>query len=157
MSNIYSLLHLVAKRRQRLSLSVLACFALTSCTPREECLLINGAMAEGNLQIQEVYEGNRGGSGYNQGIERQVGRIYFDTAQVIDGLILSNRRLQTIQFQLVEGYQQASDYRYQAAELIASNPDPSDLIEADIRRLQLDPQETIGAVTETLRQQCPLS
>ena len=156
MSNFYCLFTLVAKRRQRLSLSVLACLALTSCTPQEECVLINGAMAEGNLQIQTVYEGNRGGSGYNQGIERQVGRIYFDTAQVLDGLTLSDQRLQTIQFQLVEGYQQASDYRYQAAELIASNPELSDLTEADIRRLQLDPQETIGAVTETLRQQCPL-
>lgn len=132
------------------------CLVLTSCTPREDCALINGALAEGNLRIQEIYEGNRGGPGYNQGIERQVGRVYFDISQVIDGLLLSDRRLQTVQTSLVEAYQQASDYRYEAADLISDNPNPSDQLEADIRRLQLDPEENIGAITATLRQRCPL-
>ena len=108
------------------------------------------------MQIQEIYEGNRGGRGYNQGVERQIGRVYYDVSQVIDGLRLSNQRLQNIQFQLVEAYQQASDYRYQAADLIANNPEPGDQIEAEIRRLQLDPEANIGDITETLRKRCPL-
>ena len=132
------------------------CFVLISCTPREDCALINGALAEGNLRIQEIYEGNRGGPGYNQGVERQVGRVYFDISQVIDGLLLSDRRLQTVQVSLVEAYQQASDYRYEAADLISDNPAPTDQLEADIRQLQLDPEETIGTITATLRKQCPL-
>ena len=139
-----------------LSLSVSAALILTSCTPREDCSLINGALAEGNLRIQEINEGNLGGSDYNQGIERQIGRIYYDVSQVLDSLLISNRKLQTIQFQLVEVYQQASDYRYQAAELIASNPDPNDQIKTDVRTLQLDSEAQVGAVTENLREQCPL-
>ncbi|ESA37534.1 hypothetical protein N836_36550 [Leptolyngbya sp. Heron Island J] len=142
--------------RQILALGALVVVVLTGCTPREECALINGALAEGNLRIQEINENNLGNAGYNQGIERQVGRIYFDISQVLDGLLLSNRRLQTIQFQLVEAYQQASDYRYQAAELIASNPEPSNQIKADIRTLQLDSEANVGEVTEALRKQCPI-
>ncbi len=142
--------------RQVVALSVLASVVLAGCTPREDCALIHGALAEGNLRIQEINENNLGNAGYNQGIERQVGRIYFDISQVLDGLLISNRRLQTVQFELVEAYQRASDYRYQAAELIASNPEPSAQIKADIRTLQLDSEANVGTVTETLRKQCPL-
>lgn len=142
--------------RRFLALGTLICLVLTSCTPREDCALLNGALADGNALIQEIYEGNRGGPGYNQGIERQVGRVYFDISQVIDGLLLSDRRLQTIQIDLVEAYQQASDYRYEAADLISNNPQPTDQLEADIRQLQLDPEATIGTITATLRKQCPL-
>ncbi|MEO0867806.1 MAG: hypothetical protein AAFY17_05015 [Cyanobacteria bacterium J06642_11] len=127
-----------------------------SCTPQEECAALNGALADGNLQIQEIYEGNRGGPGYNQGVERQVGRVYFDISQVIDGLRLANQNLQDIQFQFVEAYQQASDNRYRAADLIADNPSPDPSIEAEIRQLQLDPEANIGRVTEGLRKHCPL-
>ncbi len=143
-------------RHQVLALSAVAGLILTGCMPREECALINGALAEGNLRIQEINEGNLGGSGYNQGIERQVGRIYYDISQVIDGLLLSNRQLQTVQFQLVEAYQQASDYRYQAAELISTNPEPNSQLKADVRKLQLDSEANVGTVTEVLRKQCPL-
>ncbi len=157
MLNFYCSNSIGAKCRQWLSLSVLACgLVLASCTPQEECAAINGALADGNLRIQEIYEGNRGGPGYNQAIERQVGRVYYDISQVIDGLRLSNQSLQTIQFQLVEAYQQASDFRYQAADLIANNPERTPEIEAEIRQLQLDPQASIGDVTENLRQRCPL-
>lgn len=142
--------------RQSIAIGALVVVVLTGCTPREECALINEALAEGNLRIQEINENNLGNAGYNQGIERQVGQIYFDISQVLDGLLVSNRRLQTTQFQLVEAYQQASDYRYQVAELIASNPEPSDQIKADIRTLQLDAEANVGVVTETLRKQCPL-
>lgn len=142
--------------RPFLSLATAVCLMLTSCTPREDCALINGALADGNSLIQELYEGNRGGPGYTQGIERQVGRVYFDISQVIDGLLLSDQRLQTIQISLVEAYQQASDYRYEAADLIANNPQPSDQVEADIRQLQLDPEENIGTIVATLRKRCPL-
>lgn len=142
--------------RQVVALSALAGLVLAGCTPQADCALINEALAEGNLRIQEINENNLGNAGYNQGIERQVGRIYFDISQVLDGLLISNRRLQTTQFQLVEAYQQASDYRYQAAELIASNSDPSAQIKADIRTLQLDSEANVGVVTETLRKQCPL-
>ncbi|MEL6334081.1 MAG: hypothetical protein AAFX51_08440 [Cyanobacteria bacterium J06636_28] len=142
--------------RQYIALGAVCLVLTSSCTPREDCALINGALAEGNLRIQEIYEGNRGGPGYNQGIERQVGRVYFDISQVIDGLLLSDRRLQTVQLSLVEAYQQASDYRYEAADLISDNPNPNDQLEADIRRLQLDPEENIGAITATLRKRCPL-
>ncbi|MEM9266855.1 MAG: hypothetical protein AAGA46_15155 [Cyanobacteria bacterium P01_F01_bin.13] len=156
MSNFYCPRIVSSKRRKSISLGVLAAFALSSCTPREDCSLINAAIADGNLRIQEIYEGNRGGPGYNQGIERQVGRVYFDTSQVIDGLLLSDRRLQVVQIKLVEAYQQASDYRYQAAELISSNPEPSAELEANIRQLQLDPEANIGSITATLRKRCPL-
>ena len=142
--------------RKILSLGVLVGLIVTSCTPREECSLINGALAEGNLRIQEINEGNLGGTGYNQGIERQVGRTYYDVSQILDGLDISNQRLQTIQFQLVEVYQLASDFRYQTAELIADNPDPGDKIKADIRKLQLDSEANVDTVTEALRKQCPL-
>lgn len=142
--------------RQVLSLSILVGLILTSCTPREDCSLINGALAEGNLRIQEINEGNLGGSGYNQGIERQVGRTYYDVSQIIDGLAISNQRLQTVQFQLVEAYQLASDFRYQAAELIASDPELADPIKSDIRKLQLDSEARVGIVTEDLRKHCPL-
>ena len=145
-----------SKRRQLLSLSALVCFLLVSCTPREECSLLNGALAEGNLRIQEINEGNLGDAGYNQGIERQVGRIYFDVSQVLDSLVISDGRLQTIQFQLVEAYQQASDDRYQAAELIASASNPNNQLKADIRKLQLDSEANVGVVSETLRKRCPL-
>lgn len=140
----------------RRSLGVLVCFVLASCTPSEECDLLNGALAEGNLRIQEINEGNLGGTGYNQGIERQVGRIYFDISQVIDGLALSNGNLQTLQFELVEAYQQASDLRYQAAEMIASEPNLSNQLKADIRQLQLDSEGNVGVATDNLRQRCPL-
>ena len=152
MSNFYRFRPL---NRQCIALGAV-CLVLASCTPREDCALINDALAEGNLRIQELYEGNRGGPGYNQGIERQVGRVYFDISQVIDGLLLSDRRLQTVQISLVEAYQQASDYRYEAADLISDNPNPNDQLEADIRQLQLDPEENIGAITATLRKHCPL-
>ncbi len=142
--------------RQVFAWSAVAGLVLTGCTPREDCALINGALAEGSLRIQEINEGNLGGSGYNQGIERQVGRIYYDISQVLDSLRLTNRQLQTVQFQLVEVYQQASDYRYQAAELISANPTPNAQLKADVRKLQLDSEANVGAVTETLRQQCPL-
>lgn len=153
MSNYYCSRYFI---RQILALGALAIVVLTSCTPREDCALINGALAEGNLRIQEINEGNLGGSGYNQGIERQVGRIYHDTSQIIDGLTLANRRLQTVQFQLVEAYQQASDYRYQAADLISSNPDPDAQLKSDIRQLQLDSEANVGVATDALRKQCPL-
>lgn len=156
MFNFYRSRQSIARYWQLLSLSALACLILVSCTPQEDCALINSALADGNLQIQEIYEGNRGGRGYNQGVERQIGRVYYDVSQVIDGLRLSNQRLQDIQFQLVEAYQQASDYRYEAADLIANNPEPSDQIESEIRGLQLDPEANIGDITETLRKRCPL-
>ncbi|MEM6252690.1 MAG: hypothetical protein AAF821_07195 [Cyanobacteria bacterium P01_D01_bin.156] len=157
MFNFYRTNALATKGRQFLSLSVLACcLVLASCTPQEECAAINGALADGNLRIQAIYEGNRGGPGYNQGIERQVGRVYYDISQVIDGLRLSNPTLQTTQFQLVEAYQLASDYRFQAADLIAENPSPTAAIQSEIRQLQLDPEAAIGDVTGSLRQRCPL-
>lgn len=157
MFNFYRSYPIGAKCRQFLCWSVLACcLVLVSCTPQEECAAINGALADGNLRIQEIYEGNRGGPGYNQGVERQVGRVYYDISQVIDGLRLSNQTLQTIQFQLVEAYQQASDYRYRAADLIADNSNPTPEIETEIRQLQLDPEANIGSVTDDLRKRCPL-
>ncbi|NEQ52726.1 MAG: hypothetical protein F6K11_21745 [Leptolyngbya sp. SIO3F4] len=131
-------------------------FVLVSCAPREDCSLLNGALAEGNLRIQEINEGNLSNTGYNQGIERQVGRIYFDISQVLDGLVVSDRKLRTIQFQLVEAYQQASDYRYQAAELIADQPNPDNQLKADIRALQLDSEANVGVAVDTLRKRCPL-
>ena len=142
--------------RQILAFSALSGLILTGCAPREDCVLINAALVDGNSHIQGMNEGNLGDAGYNQGIERQVGRIYHDVAQVIDGLQISNQRLQTLQFELVEAYQQASDYRYQVAELIGSNPQPSTQIRADIRTLQLDSEANIGAATENLRRRCPL-
>lgn len=142
--------------RQVVSLGVVTSLVLVGCTPREDCSLLNGALAEGNLRIQEINEGNLGGTGYNQAIERQVGRIYYDVSQIIDGLLISNRSLQTVQFQLIEAYQQASDYRFRAAELIAGNPDPNSQIKADVRQLQLDSEADIGTITEALRKQCPL-
>ncbi len=156
MVNIYSHHIFTSKRRKYLSFSVLAAFALSSCTPREDCAVINAAIADGNLRIQEIYEGNRGGPGYNQGIERQVGRVYFDVSQMMDGLQLSDRQLQSVQFKLVEAYQQASDYRYEAAEIISNNPNPNAKLEADIRQLQLDPEANIGSVITNLRRRCPL-
>ncbi|MEA5462214.1 hypothetical protein [Leptothoe sp. PORK10 BA2] len=153
MSNFYRFRRM---NRQFLALSTLVCLGLTSCTPREDCAFLNGALADGNSLIQELYEGNRGGPGYNQGIERQAGRVYFDISQVIDSLQLSDQRLKAIQISLVEAYQQASDNRYQAADLIANNPQPSDQVEADIRQLQLDSEENIGSITITLRKRCPL-
>ncbi|MGD1854242.1 MAG: hypothetical protein ACFB2W_08315 [Leptolyngbyaceae cyanobacterium] len=145
------------KRRRFLCLSTLVGLLLASgCVPREECALLNGALAEGNLRIQEINEGNLSNSGYNQGIERQVGRIYFDVSQILDGLVLSNNRLQPIQFALVEAYQQASDYRYQAADLIANDVDPDNQTKADIRKLQLDSEADVGTAIESLRQRCPL-
>ncbi|NEP61422.1 MAG: hypothetical protein F6K31_31470 [Symploca sp. SIO2G7] len=156
MSNFYRSRTLDARLRQLLLLSALTGHILTSCTPQADCALLNGALADGNLRIQEIYEGNRGGPGYNQGIERQVGRIYYDISQIVDGLRLSDKRLQTVQFQMVEAYQQASDYRYKAADEIANNPRPTDQIETQIRQLQLDPEANIGNITETLRKRCPL-
>ena len=153
MSNFF---YSCALGRQILAFSAISSLLLTSCTPSEDCVLINAALADGNLRIQEINEGNLGNTGYNQGIERQVGRIYHDVAQVIDGLQVSNQRLQTLQFELVEAYQQASDYRYQVAELIDSNPQPSTQIRADIRTLQLDSEANIGTATENLRRRCPL-
>ena len=143
--------------RKILAFGAISGLILTGCTPRQDCVLINAALAEGNSSIQEINESNLGGSGYNQGIERQVGRIYHDVSQMIDGLQISNRHLQTLQFALVEAYQQASDYRYQAAELIASNPQPSTQTRADIRTLQLDSEANVGMVTENLRRRCPLN
>ncbi|MEM9482700.1 MAG: hypothetical protein AAGA83_03320 [Cyanobacteria bacterium P01_F01_bin.116] len=142
--------------RRFVSFGALACLMLVGCTPQAECDLLNGALAEGNLRIQEINEGNLGGSGYNQGVERQVGRIYFDVSQVIDGLTISNRKLQAIQFELVEAYQQASDLRYRAAELIAREPNPNNQVKTDIRTLQLDSEANVGAITENLRKNCPL-
>lgn len=156
MFNFYRSHTLGTKHRQFLSLSALVGFLLVSCTPREECTLLNNALAEGNTRIQEINEGNLGDAGYNQGIERQVGRIYYDVSQIIDGLLLSDRKLQTVQFKLVEAYQQASDDRYQAADLISSNSDLTAQVKADIRQLQLDSEANVGTITETLRQQCPL-
>lgn len=157
MFNIYRSRPLGSQLRQFLFLSTLVCLVLASCAPREDCAFLNDALLEGNLRLQEVNEGNLGGSGYNQGIERQVGRIYFDVSQIIDGLLISNQRLQTIQFQLVEAYQQASDDRYQAADLLSSvSDDPSAQVKADIRQLHLDSEANIGTITETLRKQCPL-
>lgn len=152
----YRLFTLGNKSCRLLALSALVCAVLVSCTPQEDCALLNGALAEGNLRIQEIYEGNLGGRGYNQGVERQIARIYFDVSQVMDGLQVSDQRLQTVQFKLVEAYQQASDYRYEAADLIANNPNPDSQLEADIRQLQLDPEANIGTVTATLRKRCPL-
>ncbi|MBX2864984.1 MAG: hypothetical protein KTR27_15640 [Leptolyngbyaceae cyanobacterium MAG.088] len=156
MSKFYMLNFYRSRSLSRQVLALSALFMLVGCAPREECALINGALAEGNLRIQEINEGNLGSTGYNQGIERQVGRIYYDIAQIIDGLQLSNRRLQTVQFQLVEAYQQASDYRYQAAELISATPDPNAQLKADVRDLQLDSETNVEVVTQTLRKQCPL-
>lgn len=156
MFNVYRFRPLGSQLRQFLALST-ACFVLAGCAPREECAFLNDALVEGNLRLQEVNEGNLGGSGYNQGIERQVGRIYFDVSQVLDGLSISNQRLQAVQFQLVEAYQQASDYRYQAADLLSDVSDnPSAQVKTDIRQLHLDSEANIGTVTETLRKQCPL-
>ncbi|MBT9313324.1 hypothetical protein [Leptothoe kymatousa] len=157
MLNFYRSTVLWAKCRQLLSLSVLVCcLVLVSCTPQEECAAINGALADGNLQVQQIYEGNRGGSGYNQGIERQVGRVYYDISQVLDGLRLSNRALQNVQFRFVEAYQRASDYRYQAAELIAEAATLNPRVETQVRQLQLDSEANIGRVTTELRKHCPL-
>ncbi|MEM7064022.1 MAG: hypothetical protein AAF572_12770 [Cyanobacteria bacterium P01_B01_bin.77] len=157
MFNVYRFRPLSSQLRRFLSLSALACLVLASCAPREDCAFLNDALLEGNLRLQEVNEGNLGGSGYNQAIERQVGRIYFDVSQVLDSLPISNQRLQTIQFQLVEVYQQASDYRYQAADLLSDVSDnPNTQVKADIRQLHLDSEENIGTITESLRKQCPL-
>ena len=153
---MFNFFYSCALGRQILALSALSGVVLTGCTPREDCVLINAALADGNSRIQEMNEGNLGNVGYNQGIERQVGRIYHDVSQVIEGLQISNQRLQTLQFELAEAYQRASDYRYQAAELIASNPQPDTQIKADIRTLQLDSETNVGTVTDNLRRRCPL-
>ncbi|MBE9068470.1 hypothetical protein IQ260_17610 [Leptolyngbya cf. ectocarpi LEGE 11479] len=157
MFNIYRSRPLGSQLRQFVCVSTLVCVVLVGCAPREDCAFLNDALLEGNLRLQEVNEGNLGGSGYNQGIERQVGRIYFDVSQIIDSLPITNQRLQTIQFQLVEAYQQASDDRYQAADLLSSVSDnPSAQVKSDIRQLHLDSEANIGTITETLRKQCPL-
>ena len=131
--------------------------ALASCTsPQAECDQLRGALDEGSNRLQAIYEGNRGGSGFTQGVERQIARIYFDTAQVVDSVSVSDRQLQNIQFQLVEAYQLASDYRYQAAEIMAAPPDTVPERNTQVRELQLESDSTIAAASSALDRRCPV-
>lgn len=142
----------------RLSTGILPLFLLGGCVrpvPKAQCQQIRAVTDQARTQVRVFIEENTENSPYNPTLEQHLAQTYFGASRTIETLDLSNQTLKTLQIELVETYQEVSDYRFQSVELMALGERLTAAQAQQITTLHQQADETLAVTMQRLNEVCP--